>query len=306
MNRRLHSVYWVLIPLLLLAWSSCSNTKRLAKGKPLRQFSPGHIIKENAASEFDFEYIGMKLNADLFSGDKKNSFKATIRMKRDSIIWISISPALGVEVVRMIITPDSVKYVSKIPGDKHYYLGDFSVIRDVANMDLDFRQIQDILVGNAVFLDKQEDKFESQVDDQQYLLVSKVDRKLKKLIEKDEKDILPDDAFTVNGLSKEYQKIKRRASEEELMLKRFWLNGLNFKLERVLINDFFHFRDMEIAYNGWKDEDGQWFPEEGRLTVTDYAQGKNEIGFKVGRVKVNKAYDFPFNIPDDFERRLTP
>lgn len=306
MTNRSHTVYWLLLPVLLLVGTSCSNTRRLAKGKPLRHHSPGHLINENKDTEFQFEYIGMKLNADVVNGEDESSFKATVRMKRDSIIWISISPALGVEVVRMVITPDSVKYVSKVPGQKHYYTGDFSVITDVANMDLNFRQIQDMLVGNAVFLDKQEDKFESKEDEQQYLLVSKVDRKLKKLINKDEKDILPDDLFTVNSLSKEYQKIKRRAKEEELQLKRIWLNGLNFKLERVLMNDYYNFRDIEIAYDGWQDEDGQWLPEEGRLTVTDYVHGKNEMRFKIGRVKVNKVYDFPFNIPDDFERRLSP
>ncbi len=284
----------------------CSNTRRLERGKPLRQRSPGFLIKANQESEFTFDYVGMKLSADLDRDGKTTSFKANVRMKRDSIIWVSISPALGVEVVRMVVTPDSVKYVSKVPGDKHYYLGDFSVIADVAGVELDFRTMQDLLVGNAVFLDKQEDKYESRIQDQQYVLISKLDRKLRKVLNADEKNMVPDTHFTINPLDKDYQKMRRRAKPEELQLKRFWLNPIHHRVERALLNDYYDFRELEIAFEDYEEKDGQWYPEKGRLTVKDEKLGSSEIRFEVSRLRVGKVYDFPFSIPDGYERRYAP
>ena len=36
------------------------------------------------------------------------TFTLNVRMARDSVIWMSISPALGVEAARVLLTPDSV------------------------------------------------------------------------------------------------------------------------------------------------------------------------------------------------------
>ena len=200
---------------------SCSNEHRLAKGKPLKKRAPSFLVNHNVKDDFQFEWLSMKISADVKSEGKNDSFKANIRIRKDSLIWISISPALGVEMVRVLITPDSVKYVSKIPNDKHYYLGDFSAVTGVAQMSLDFKMIQDILLGNAIMMDKGEDKFVSLIDKQRYCLISKFNRHLRRALDFDEKAVLPNSTFTVNGLSKEYQKALRRASVDELMVKRF-------------------------------------------------------------------------------------
>lgn len=305
MNRLRKYPQLVLLLLLVLA-AGCSNLKRLEKGKPLRNRTPGALIKANQETNFQFEYVGLKLSADVHEDGKTTSFKANVRMKRDSIIWISISPALGVEMIRMVITPDSVKYVSKIPGDKHYYIGDFGVLSDVANTSLDFNMLQDVLVGNAVLLDKQEDKYESRVLGQRYVLISKLDRKLKKLLNTTEKDMSPDAKFDVNPLSRDYQKMRRRANEEELMLKRFWIEPINYRIERVWIEDFYNFRELEIAFDDFKEKDGQWYPQKGRLTAKDESRGNTEIRFEVNRVRLEKEYEFPFSIPEDYERRFAP
>lgn len=296
----------VVLAVIVLVLGSCSNQRRLAKGKPLRSRTPGQLIKDNTQADFDFDYIGMKVNADVRDNGEKLSFKATLRMKRDSVIWLSIAPALGVEMARVVITPDSVKYVSKVPGQKHYYLGDFSIIQEVTGLGLDFSALQDLLVGNAVLMDKQEDKFESRIQEQQYVLISKVDRKLKKLIGSDEKDMLPNQDFYVDPLSKEYQRMLRRAKDEELTLKRFWLNGIHYRLERAELNDFSQFLDVVISFENFKEVDNQWLAHEVSLVVDDPQQAASEVTYKITRVKRNKEYDFPFTIPDDFERRFTP
>jgi hypothetical protein len=304
MSSRVLYLLRCLLPALLAAFVlfGCSNAKRANRGKPLRNYSANHLVKQNEKEDLTYEWLGMKLSADLSTEGESQSFKANIRIKRDSIIWISISPALGVEMVRVIITPDSVWYVSKVPNDKHYYLGDFGVIKAIVKIDVDFQMIQNLLIGNAILMDKREDNLNVLIDDQQYMLISKFDRKLKKLLDMDEKEVLPNTVLTVDKHDRDFQKIQQRATVDELMVKRFWLNGYNFKLERSLFNDLHNQRNIEVVYDDFEEESGQFYPQKVRLKVSD-DKGWQQLEFKTSRIRLDKTFDFPFEIPEDYERR---
>ncbi len=303
MNKLRGASVWILL-VCLSAWmlSSCSNSKRLAKGKPLRKHSSGILINKNKKVDFDFEWVGMKMSIDFESPEQSQDFKATVRIRKDSIIWLSIAPAANIEMIRMVITPDSVKYISKVPNNKHYFLGTFEKISDVAQMELDFGLLQDILIGNAIFLDKQEDNYNNIIDDQQYCVLAKFSRKLKKIVGVDEKDVLPNTQFSIAPSEKKYERLKSRADFDEITVKRFWLNGYNFKLERALFNDFYYNRDIELNYSDFKEEDGQLYPAKGRFKVTS-ADTWQDLQFKITRMSINKPYEIEFDIPENYDRR---
>lgn len=287
----------------LLVFAGCSNKKRLAKGKPLRPKSPSVIINKNTKSTFDFEYLGMKLGVDYLKGESNESFKANVKIKKDSVIWLSISPALGIEVFRVIITPDSVKMISKIPNDKYYYEGDFNVIRDMVNMDLNFGMIQDILVGNPIMMDKQDDKFISLTDGgKNHVLISRFDRKLKRILNYDEKKLTVNDSIELDYSSSIYQKLKRKAKPEELFVKRFWVDGYNFYLTKALYDDFYNVRQVTIDYTDFKVTNDQFYPSKGSVKVIT-PEGGQIIKFKTIRLKTGKKYEFPYEVPDGFERK---
>lgn len=286
----------------LVVMPSCSSKKRLAAGKPLRNRAPGFLINHNAKEAFTYDWLGMKISADFTSEGESESFKVNVKGKKDSVLWISVSPALGIEVIRMIITPDSVKYVSKVPNNKHYYKGTYDDVSKLMGLDLEFDQMMELLVGNPVMLDKQDDKLESLVDDRQYFLVSKFSRRLKKLLDADEKQVLPNTVLTANSLSKDYRRIKKRSSVEDLMVKRFWLSGEHYKLERAQFDDLYNLRVVELDYKDFKEYEGQLYPSKGRLKISDQSEWQ-QLEFKITRIRTGKEYDFPFEIPDDFERR---
>jgi hypothetical protein len=301
-NSIAHRYFALFILAASLLLSSCSNSRRAEHGKPLRKYAPNVLVKKNERSDIQFEWLGMKVSADMKNESSSESFKATIRVRKDSMIYISLSPALGVEMVRMIITPDSVKYISKIPNNKHYYLGDFSVINDVTQVPLDFSMIQNMLVGNAIMLDKGDDKFVSIIHEGQYVLFSRFSRKLKKIVGFDEKQMLPETTFQVNTSSRDYQRMVRRSTVEDLMVKRFWLNGYDFKVERALYNDMLNMRDIELIYSDFKEEDDLVYPAKCKLRV-DSREDWQELTYRITRISTSKTYDFPFDIPDDYERR---
>ncbi|MEO0403378.1 MAG: DUF4292 domain-containing protein [Bacteroidota bacterium] len=289
--------------LITLILSSCSNARRLKNGKPLRNQNAGHILKEYDQNEFTYDWIGMKLAVEFNDGEQKRSFKATLRSKKDSIIWMSISPALGVEVARVMITPDSIQVISKIPGDKFYYAGSIDAISDMMQSDFDFNMIQNALVGNAIGLEQGEDKYKSKVDGQQYVLISKYNRMIKRVVGGiDEKDTAPDDSLEVDLKRNRYERLKRRADEEELLVKRYWFNGVSYRLERSIFDDLYYQRSVQIEHSDFKEYGVQSYPELTRLIINSLGQ-RQEIEVKINRLKTNKEYDFPFDIPEDFERR---
>jgi hypothetical protein len=72
-------------------------------------------------------------------------------MKKDSIIWISVNALLGIEAVRAIITPDTVILANKIENTVQYRTFDY--LKEVSKLPVDFRTLQDLIIGNKVFLD---------------------------------------------------------------------------------------------------------------------------------------------------------
>lgn len=99
-----------------------------------------------------------RINYTTFSGKAKmtyegkgqsNDFTANFRMRKDSVIWVSIS-ALGgvVNVAKALVTPDSIKAVNYL--QKEVYLMKLSDAGKVLPAAIDFATLQDFIVGNAL------------------------------------------------------------------------------------------------------------------------------------------------------------
>lgn len=106
-------------------------------------------VKKNS---IDFRTFSAKIKVNFESANgKKNDFNAFVRLKKDSVLWISVNVALGLEGFRVLVTPDSVKVLNKL--DKVVQLRSVEAVQDVIKMPLNFKDLQNLLVGNPVFLD---------------------------------------------------------------------------------------------------------------------------------------------------------
>src|SRR6516165_2254816 len=66
-----------------------------------------HALINNYIS---FQTFSAKLNVDYIDADdKKYNVNATLRMYKDSTIWVSVNAIFGIEGLRALITKDSVK-----------------------------------------------------------------------------------------------------------------------------------------------------------------------------------------------------
>lgn len=82
---------------------------------------------------------------------KQPEFNAFIRIQNDSLIWVSISATfLGIEAFRIKINPDSLIILNKLDKTIEYH--PFSYVEKIAHIPLDFSLLQDILIGNPVYV----------------------------------------------------------------------------------------------------------------------------------------------------------
>jgi hypothetical protein len=120
-----------------------SCRKHFQKSQP--QKSQKATIKVN---EINFEYFQSKAKVDFDDGTNQFSSPLTIRIRKDSVIWISVNPALGIEVVRALITKDSIFVIDKIHKD--FYAVGLDYIRGNFGVALDFQMLQSVFLGNLI------------------------------------------------------------------------------------------------------------------------------------------------------------
>ncbi|MFN8291828.1 MAG: DUF4292 domain-containing protein [Chitinophagaceae bacterium] len=111
-----------------------------------------HNIDSIARNRIGFTTFSAKVDVEYNDGDgKKYDVNANIRMYKDSVIWVSVTAILGIEGLRAYITKDSVKLLDK--QNKIFTARSVSFLQEVTDLPLNLTSLQDLLIGNPVFLD---------------------------------------------------------------------------------------------------------------------------------------------------------
>jgi len=105
-------------------------------------------IKNVIKSSFEFDYLSYKAKCDYKDQNMDQGFTMNLRMKRDSILWISIN-AVGFEVARAKLDKDSVRIINRL--DKKYYGYDYAFIKKLSGTLLTLGQIQALLTANLLY-----------------------------------------------------------------------------------------------------------------------------------------------------------
>ncbi len=152
----------------LILFTSCRSTKRISQAVVKKDTTAvvvtmppkedtAQLVRDllNKMSTRRINYItfSAKIKVDYWnSKGKQPDFVANIRMKKDSLIWISLSNDLGIEGIRVLITPDSVKFLDKLANT--YTRRHLSFLQEVSQIPFAFVDLQDLLVGNPVFFNR--------------------------------------------------------------------------------------------------------------------------------------------------------
>jgi hypothetical protein len=95
----------------------------------------------------DFEYFQGKARMVLRDANKERDVKANIRVRKDSVIWMTFS-VIGVQGGKALINRDSITIVSTV--DKEYYVFEYSELSKRYNFNINYDVIQAALLGNLI------------------------------------------------------------------------------------------------------------------------------------------------------------
>jgi len=281
---------WLIGALVVLVAAGC-KTKRVLEKSPLVPLGDNALLELVEAHTFDFESLNAKISANFRSKTQNNAFKINLRMREDSAVWLSVSPALGIEAARVLIRPDSVFFIDKIKNQ--YYTGGFEALDTLINYYADFNVLQNLLVGNPIEISPDE-KYNASVDGLHYVLATKTKRKLRKSIE-------PIDDLTGTsrmGVVKErkLEKAKAKYPEEDLILKRYFISPKDFRVVRAQIDDILYSQTLRVEYSRFEEVDGRPFPMNVTIEVSSLNQSaKFELQYT--RIRTNETQTYPFKIP---------
>ena len=100
--------------------------------------------KEEVFPKITYDWVSYQMKISLEKEEEKLSFQCFFVNRIDSIIYLNLNRS-GIELARVVLTPDSVIYVNKL--EHEYYAGGYVFLRRVFGMPLDFDMVQSLLNG---------------------------------------------------------------------------------------------------------------------------------------------------------------
>ncbi len=184
-------------------------------------------------------------------------------METNKIIWLSVTK-LGFPIAKLKITPNSVHYYEKL--QKTYFKGNFSLLSKWLGIELNFEEIQNLLLGQAIFNLKNE-KYTSQITHNLYQLTPK--------------------------------------KKKELFQFLFLLNPVTFKLSNQEIHNSKKQQSLSVSYFNYTTIKGEQFPEKITIKAVGNNK-TTTISLEYKSVEFNKNLTFPFSIPSGYKKINIP
>lgn len=97
--------------------------------------------------QIDFDYFQGKSKMTLRDANKEREVRANIRIRKDSVIWMTFS-VIGVQGGKALINKDSITIVSNV--DKEYFVFEYDELSKRYNFKIDYDVIQAALLGNLI------------------------------------------------------------------------------------------------------------------------------------------------------------
>ena len=221
-----------------------------------------HIKRQGKSSFSTLEYS--RFNAQFKNNETQKSFKGFLRLKTDSIIMISVSPAMGIELFRLQLKTDSLALIDRY--NKTYQVEDFNFFKRQFGINLNYEQFQALITGTLYNYDRKSN--------------------FNRFFKNEKNKYVIEDRY--NGNSSNLSVI-------------FYYNN-QLLLKRVFIKDFKSGTSLTLDYNEYfTDIGGNNFPKTLKMTILKGTRIEIlTLDFK--EPVVNKSLNFPFSISDRYRR----
>lgn len=144
------AVYFLFLLLLSSMIMSCRSTQ-LTTGTPKNR-SVKFLLRQLEKNHIDYTWFGTNAKIKVDSEQEKATFAASIRMQKDSLIWIKLRK-MNIEGARVKITPETIEILDRQNGQ--YIKRPFSFLKNEYGLDVSFAQLQELIIGNPILWEEQ-------------------------------------------------------------------------------------------------------------------------------------------------------
>lgn len=271
MNKLLKSAVAVLAMACLFQAAGC-KTQRATLKKPLKEHGFDFLYNQMLKNQADFDCLSTKLDITYTQEKNKTNLNGQLRIRKDSLVWITFSPALGIEAARVMLTNDSVKFMNRL--SKTYFSGKYALIDSLLNTTIDYSILQSMLLGNDL-TQYDVNKFRTSIDDGMYKITILERRKLRKYL-------------------------RRGENTAKVLVQQIWLDPNTYRIRRIDIKELHKDNNkLQFFYDDFETVDGQLIPTHTRIEVT--SQKPILIDIRYSKMVLNRPQKYPFNIPRKYE-----
>ena len=261
----------ILLSIILIATSSCKSTKRVSAKRNLKKYGFEYLKDKMNANQLSFDYLSAKLSLSYKKEHSSTRLRGQMRIREDSILWLSFSPAMGIEAARLILTQDSIKFINRL--NKTYFTGQYKVLDTLISSSIDYIIVQSMILANELPYYKI-DNYSVKADNNMYLLTMEKKRKVKR-------------------------NIKRGKSPTNVIIEKVWLDPVTFRMRKVEMNEIGNDKNkLEVYYNDYRSVEGKMFPF--NIEIMVHADNDIVINVKYNKVVFNEKLSFPFRIPSKY------
>ena len=138
-------VYGMLV--LVVGFTACKTVKTISKPALEKKINPMVLFIEQVQKkqpEFRTANVS-KMAMELEMGERNVNVSATCKIRKDSALYLSIQPFLGIEMFKAEFTTDSIKVFDKM--NRRYYSADYLYFSRRFGVDVDFQSLQSLLTA---------------------------------------------------------------------------------------------------------------------------------------------------------------
>ncbi len=250
-----------LLPALLvgLLWmAGCRPARELI---PVTEvISPLETLARVHARHAEFDFFDTHFSGLASVDGMQYNVGGQIRIRRDSAIYISVAPVLGIEVARLVATPDSLLFLNRL--ENTYYKGAWQALEGFIGLDgLDYYMLQALLVGND-FDHLGSSRFSARNDRGMIYLHAPA----------------------------------RYAVGPDPWDHSLWVDQDTYRIRQFTAYEGSGSRSLQVRYPGHATVHGQLLPNQFTLVVSD-PMNRMELDLRFSRLSINQPRPIRFSVP---------
>ncbi len=257
--------------------TSCKVAEKVSVHREVPHITEAKLLKNIHENELQFNSLyAKKLDVSIDRNGKTDHVKAALKIERDSFIWMSLTAPLGIEIARILLTPDSIKFIDSY--NKKYFFTDYCFFYDKFDIKINFDCFQNLLsnvyfdLENCGKNETDDTKFKFEKTGSDYVL-SNVHRK------------------ALNRKIKKFFKKKRKNKDYTLILHKVHIDPTLFRPLKMSLEDLESDMGISVKYGNFKSFGEKMYPEDIEFNVVS-----DDLKIKLG-LKVQKL---------EFDVKVTP